>query len=83
MGFISKAIIVGCSALIMGSYAQVAQAQGQKAKEEKKKTAGDRVDISDLENKYWAPKDTDFKVVQNRLYTKEKRFSLSTGIGIL
>src|SRR4051812_27159079 len=34
----------------------------------------DKVDISDLENKYWAPKDTDFSVVQNRTYTKDKRF---------
>lgn len=33
----------------------------------------DKVDVSDLENKYWAPKDTDFSVVQNRTYTKEKR----------
>jgi outer membrane beta-barrel protein len=36
-----------------------------------------KVDISDLENKYWAPKDTDFSVVQNRTYTKAKRFSFS------
>ncbi len=36
-----------------------------------------KVDISDLENKYWAPKDTDFSVVQNRTYTKTKRVSLS------
>lgn len=39
--------------------------------------ADGKVDISDLENKYWAPKDTDFSVVQNRTYTKEKRFSLA------
>jgi outer membrane beta-barrel protein len=37
----------------------------------------DRVDIKDLENQYWAPKDTDFKVVQNRAYTKEHRFSIT------
>jgi outer membrane beta-barrel protein len=36
-----------------------------------------KVDISDLENKYWAPKDTDFSVVQNRTYTKEHRFFIS------
>lgn len=42
---------------------------------------GDQVDISDIENKYWAPKDTDFNVVQNRTYTKEKRFSLSAQYG--
>lgn len=41
----------------------------------------DKVDISDLENKYWAPKDTDFSVVQNRTYTKEGRFFLSGQFG--
>jgi outer membrane beta-barrel protein len=43
----------------------------------------DRVDISDIENKYWAPKDTDFSVVQNRTYTKEKRLALSLQYGPL
>jgi outer membrane beta-barrel protein len=38
------------------------------------KLKDDKVDVSDLENKYWAPKDTDFSVVQNRTYTKEKRW---------
>jgi outer membrane beta-barrel protein len=42
----------------------------------------EKVDISDLENKYWAPKDTDFSVVQNRTYTKEKRFFFSLQYGI-
>lgn len=69
------------SVLMLISFGAVAQ--GTKDKAEKAKTAGDRVDISDLENKYWAPKDTDFSVVQNRTYTKEKRFSLSAGYGIL
>jgi outer membrane beta-barrel protein len=40
-----------------------------------------KVDISDLENKYWAPKDTDFSVVQNRTYTKEGRFFLTLDYG--
>lgn len=35
--------------------------------------AADKVDISDLESKYWAPKDTDFSVVQNRTYSKENK----------
>ncbi|MGZ3721802.1 MAG: outer membrane beta-barrel domain-containing protein [Bdellovibrionales bacterium] len=46
------------------------------------KPGDEKVDISDLENKYWAPKDTDFSVVQNRTYTKEKRFFLSLEYGI-
>lgn len=45
--------------------------------------SGDKVDISDIESKYWAPKDTDFSVVQNRTYTKEKRFAASVQYGPL
>lgn len=41
----------------------------------------DKVDITDLENKYWAPKDTDFSVVQNRTYSKEHRWFLSGQFG--
>ncbi|RME15565.1 MAG: outer membrane beta-barrel domain-containing protein [Bdellovibrio sp.] len=41
------------------------------------KKAGDKLDISDLEQKYWAPKDTDFSVVQNRSYTKAKKVAVS------
>lgn len=41
----------------------------------------DRLDLKKLEDKYWAAKDTDFNVVQNRTYTKDHRmfFSLSYG----
>ena len=46
------------------------------------KAGDEKVDISDLENKYWAPKDTDFSVVQNRTYTKEKRIFLGLQYGI-
>ena len=42
-----------------------------------KVTKDDKVDITDLENKYWAPKDTDFSVVQNRTYSKERKFMLA------
>src|SRR5665213_1134217 len=56
--------------------------QKPKAKETAEKTSDGKVDISDLENKYWAPKDTDFSVVQNRTYTKEKRFFFSAQYGI-
>lgn len=43
----------------------------------------DKVDISDLERKYWSTKDTDFNVVQNRLYSKAGRFGLSANYGLL
>jgi len=41
----------------------------------------DKVDITDLEKKYWAPKDTDFSVVQNRTYSKEGAFFISAQAG--
>lgn len=60
-----------------------AYAQGKKATPAPAAPAAqsDKVDISDLENKYWAPKDTDFSVVQNRTYTKEKRIFLTGHFG--
>lgn len=45
------------------------------------KAETDKLDISELEQKYWAPKDTDFSVVQNRTYTKAKRFALTPTYG--
>jgi outer membrane beta-barrel protein len=45
--------------------------------------ASDKVDVSDLEKKYWASKDTDFSVVQNRLYSKAGRFALTAQYGFL
>lgn len=43
----------------------------------KKRITPKKVDVKNLEKKYWAPKDGKFKVVQNRTYTKTKRFHLS------
>lgn len=37
----------------------------------------DKLDIQQLEQKYWAPKDTDFSVVQNRTYSKTKKVAAS------
>jgi len=42
-----------------------------------------KVDITDLEQKYWVPKDTEFRVVQNRTYTKENRFAVTLSGGPL
>lgn len=41
----------------------------------------DKVDVTDIESKYWASKDTDFSVVQNRLFPKAKRFAVSASAG--
>ena len=46
-------------------------------------TESDKLDISDLEQKYWAPKDTNFNVVQNRTYSKAKRMAVSATYGNL
>lgn len=43
---------------------------------------GDKLDVSDLEKKYWAAKDTDFNVVQNRLYSKAGRLALTLNYGM-
>jgi outer membrane beta-barrel protein len=51
-----------------------AQAAAPAAKDEK-------LDVSDLEKKYWAAKDSDFNVVQNRLFSKAGRFSLTGNYG--
>lgn len=45
--------------------------------------SGDKLDVTDLEKKYWAAKDTDFSVVQNRTYAKANRFALSAQYGTL
>jgi uncharacterized lipoprotein NlpE involved in copper resistance len=49
--------------------------------ESKSSKKDDKVDVKDLEERYWTAKDTEFKVVQNRLYTKEKKFSLTPMAG--
>lgn len=43
----------------------------------------DRLDLKRLEDSYWAAKDTDFSVVQNRTYTKKGRFFTSLSYGPL
>ncbi len=42
----------------------------------------DKLDIKKLEQKYWAAKDDDFNVVQNRRYVKAERFYLTAAAGI-
>jgi len=64
--------------------APAAKAPGAKEPAESKAAAAtpakpesEKLDIQELEQKYWAPKDTDFSVVQNRTYTKAKRVAVS------
>ena len=62
-------VLVSAEAMAQGTQ-PVSQASGE-----------DKVDVSDLEKKYWAAKDSDFNVVQNRLYSKAKKFELSLAYG--
>ncbi len=45
--------------------------------------AGDyeKLDVSDLEQRYWTPRDTEFNVVQNRTYSKVKRLGVGLSLG--
>ncbi len=42
-----------------------------------------KVDVSDLEKKYWVPKDTEFQVVQNRTYSKANRLAVTGSMGTI
>lgn len=42
-----------------------------------------KVDIQDLEQQYWTPQDTEFKVVQNRKFSKDNKFAVSVQTGPL
>lgn len=52
------------------------------AQQAKDVRTNDKLDIKKLEEKYWAAKDEDFAVVQNRRYTKAERFFLSASSGV-
>lgn len=49
--------------------------------QEKKNNDSDRLDIKKLEDQYWAAKDDDFTVVQNRTYSKANRLFLNINYG--
>jgi outer membrane beta-barrel protein len=54
-----------------------------KATDTKTDTKSEKVDIQQIENEYWQSKDTEFHVVQNRKFAKEKRPFVSLGYGLL
>ena len=53
------------------------------AKDAKADTKTEKVDIQQIESEYWQTKDTEFHVVQNRRYAKEKRPFVNLGYGLL
>lgn len=46
------------------------------------KGTDDKLDLKKLEQKYWSAKDDDFSVIQNRAYTKAKRWYINAGGGL-
>lgn len=46
-------------------------------------SGSDKLDLKKLEDSYWAAKDADYSVVQNRAYPKAQRFFLSASYGPL
>lgn len=61
------------ASLILGTPLAVAQGDA----------GSDKVDLKKLEEKYWAAKDSDYSVVQNRAYPKAQRFFASLSYGPL
>ena len=79
-------IVAGCVLLPLASFAQGRKSsapppQAPSAQAPSSASGDEKLDVSDLEKKYWASKDSDFSVVQNRLYSKAKRFSFSGTYG--
>lgn len=68
-----SSLIIGLSFGLSFSINALAQKSGE----------SDKVDLKKLEEKYWAAKDTDYSVVQNRAYTKAGRPFISLSYGPL
>ncbi len=68
---LKKALLVIILATASQVQAQDSAPAGKPATEQR---GSDKLDIKKLEQKYWAAKDDDFSVVQNRRYTKAQRF---------
>lgn len=70
------------TSLLIAQFAVPALAQGQQGPASQGPApTSEKLDVSDLERKYWSAKDTDFNVVQNRLYSKAGRYALSAYTG--
>ena len=78
---------IAAAVVISLSFALTAQAQTKKRRVRKKVKSTvsepEKVNVENLEKRYWAPKDKKFKVVQNRSYTKTNKFFLSVMPGLM
>lgn len=85
LNFVNQAVTLGIFASL--SLTSVAFAQGAKpaadgaAAPSATERESDRLDLKKLEDKYWAAKDTDFSVVQNRAFPKDDRFYITGSYG--
>lgn len=68
--------------IILAASQAMAQQPTEKPAAPAAERGSDKLDIKKLEQKYWAAKDDDFSVVQNRRYTKAERFFFTGSGGI-
>lgn len=67
--------LIGALTFSLTAFAEPAQPPASGAND------SDKLDIKKLEDKYWAAKDDDFSVVQNRAFTKAGRYYLNLSSG--
>lgn len=83
---ISAASLLGLS-MAYGQSSQYKRKSAPKKKatkaRSKAKATNQKLNLEDLEKRYWAPKDTEFKVVQNRKFKKAKRYNITAMGGVL
>ena len=63
------------------SFPLLARAEGEGEGKKRRKRSSDKLNVKQLEKKFWSSKDTKFKVVQNRAYPKKGRLSLGMQAG--
>jgi outer membrane beta-barrel protein len=80
---IKTMIILSVMSVVSQTWGKGQEKQPPAAPAVQKDSSSDKLDIKNLEKQYWSSKDTDFQVVQNRQYSKAKRFSASLMYGLL
>lgn len=78
INLIGSLISIGITAQAADKTAEAAASTAAQAEQR----GSDKLDIKKLEQKYWAAKDDDFTVVQNRRYIKAERYFLTLEGGI-
>lgn len=77
-----KKLLIASLATLL-SFAAQAQTSPPSTTPAKDERGSDKLDLKKLEDKYWSAKDSDFSVVQNRTYSKAKKFFVSLSYGPL